>query len=588
MRFSLSKEMLEAMGGRDHLVSLGIGTREQYRWDSTDLDLRRLTNGQVAKLQELLQPHTSVRGVRGLLRDIDVWVQAGKEGADKTRCKTCKQFEALVYEFMQKQPGHWLYRRFGETWYACYVGKIWWTAKVVTRNGITPAYTHMTLYYQELGITHTIDESWTDSDVKGRTVPEILTSDNLYPQSKELRADYDAQMARYDEYHAAIGRQFLARGYGTDNLDGNPRSSDSWRYSSRTVTLDRDGEPSRVVIDIPYETDGQKEKDNESWDETFWRRKSLLDEDDEDAPDPKDIKPEDADPDGESPQDIVIPIWPKVPTFDLRRHIRLRIHVQDLEPYVYDATLADKLVLPKDHNELIRLLVSDTSEFRDIIKSKGGGAQILCAGPSGCGKTLTAEVYAEVMERPLYSVQCSQLGTDPDALEKELLRVFSRSQRWKAILLLDECDVYVHERGDDLIQNAIVGVFLRVLEYYGGVLFMTTNRSDKVDDAIISRCLARIDYDLPTPEDQARIWKVLAKAAGIRLPDGLVEKIGRTWPRLSGRDVKQLLKLSIKVMASRKQKMLDFDTVRFVKRFKPAPGDGRMEIADEEPAGDQS
>ena len=104
------------------------------------------------------------------------------------------------------------------------------------------------------------------------------------------------------------------------------------------------------------------------------------------------------------------------------------------------------------------------------------------------------------MQRPLYSVQCSQLGLEPADLERELLKIFTRAARWNAILLLDEADVYIHRRGSDIQQNAIVGVFLRVLEYYSGVMFLTTNRAELVDDAIASRCLARIDYQSVTLE----------------------------------------------------------------------------------------
>src|SRR6185295_19284784 len=104
-----------------------------------------------------------------------------------------------------------------------------------------------------------------------------------------------------------------------------------------------------------------------------------------------------------------------------------------------------------------------------IVAGKTGGTIVFCTGEPGTGKTLTGEVFSEVIKRPLYVVQCSQLGTDEEELEKQLKKVLRRAQRWGAILLIDEADVYVRERGDDIQQNAIVGVFLRVLEYYRGI-----------------------------------------------------------------------------------------------------------------------
>ena len=35
-------------------------------------------------------------------------------------------------------------------------------------------------------------------------------------------------------------------------------------------------------------------------------------------------------------------------------------------------------------------------------------------------------------------------------------------------MLIDEADVYIKRREDDMTMNAVVGVFLRVLEYFNG------------------------------------------------------------------------------------------------------------------------
>ncbi len=225
-------------------------------------------------------------------------------------------------------------------------------------------------------------------------------------------------------------------------------------------------------------------------------------------------------------------------------------------------------MLPKETTDLVNMLVEHKGVFSDIIKSKGGGVIVLCSGSPGTGKTLTAEVYSEVMARPLYSVQTSQLGINPDDLEDELLKTFARSQRWNAILLLDEADVYVHKRGDSLQQNAIVGVFLRVLEYYNGVLFLTTNRGQDVDDAIASRCVARIEYKMPTIDDQKKIWRIISDVMDCKVTDKVIEEVTKKHNDLSGRDIKNLLKLG-KLVSEAKKQPISFKTIDFVKRFKP-------------------
>ena len=40
----------------------------------------------------------------------------------------------------------------------------------------------------------------------------------------------------------------------------------------------------------------------------------------------------------------------------------------------------------------------------------------------------------------------------------------------------------------------IIGVFLRVLEYYAGILFLTTNRIGDFDEAFTSRIHMRLFY----------------------------------------------------------------------------------------------
>jgi hypothetical protein len=180
--------------------------------------------------------------------------------------------------------------------------------------------------------------------------------------------------------------------------------------------------------------------------------------------------------------------------------------------------------------------------------------------------TLTAEVASEQMQKPLYVVQCSQLGTNEQAVEQKLQTVLDRASRWGAILLIDEADVYVHERGDDIQQNAIVGVFLRVLEHYRGVLFLTSNRDTIIDDAIMSRATAWIRYELPDAYALARIWSVLADQFKLKLDEPVRRELVKEFPRLSGRNVKNLLKLGSK-LAKHKNQALTLDVFKRAARF---------------------
>lgn len=89
---------------------------------------------------------------------------------------------------------------------------------------------------------------------------------------------------------------------------------------------------------------------------------------------------------------------------------------------------------------------------------------------------------------------------------------FSLANRWGCILLLDEADVFLAARSPtDFTRNGLVAgmipqllrslaytdytlVFLRVLEYYAGILFLTTNRVGDFDEAFASRIHISLYY----------------------------------------------------------------------------------------------
>jgi AAA+ superfamily predicted ATPase len=100
-------------------------------------------------------------------------------------------------------------------------------------------------------------------------------------------------------------------------------------------------------------------------------------------------------------------------------------------------------------------------------------------------------------------------------------------------------------------QSAVVAVFLRVLETFPGLMFMTTNRGSEVDDAIESRCIALITYETLNESDTKLLWKILSKQFGAAIDDKLVEELVASFGCLAGRDIKGLVKLASKFVRKR-------------------------------------
>lgn len=150
------------------------------------------------------------------------------------------------------------------------------------------------------------------------------------------------------------------------------------------------------------------------------------------------------------------------------------IHPQNLYSYIYSSRSPKATNLPSDGS--------------DPIYNKGNGFTMILHGPTGTGKTFTPESIAEIAKKPLYSVAYGDIGTEPEAVEKYLESVFHLGKIWDCVVLLEEAEAFLEHRIlQDLKRNALVSNFLRALEYYEGILILTTNRVGTFDEAFKSR-----------------------------------------------------------------------------------------------------
>lgn len=198
----------------------------------------------------------------------------------------------------------------------------------------------------------------------------------------------------------------------------------------------------------------------------------------------------------------------------------------------------ERLVLDPKRKRLIQALtLHHVGGDADIIAGKGGGSIFMLDGPPGTGKTLTAEATAEMQRRVLYKVGLGDLGTNSTDLERSLQRILSFSARWNAILLIDEADVFMEKRDSTNVQrNALVAVFLRQLEYYTGILFLTTNRGANFDPAFRSRVTLAIHYRSPDQEARTTIWTNLLGNQNIKLSGADIAELAAF--EVNGREIK--------------------------------------------------
>ncbi|KAI1856392.1 hypothetical protein JX265_011639 [Neoarthrinium moseri] len=216
--------------------------------------------------------------------------------------------------------------------------------------------------------------------------------------------------------------------------------------------------------------------------------------------------------------------------YALRERKFFQVDVQYLRKIKTDSDSFESLKINPGHIRIVKSVVSSHFQRKemesipgfldimdqDLIRGKGRGLVILLHGAPGVGKTATAEAVASSHNKPLFVITCGDLGFSPKDVESSLSEIFRLAHLWNCILLLDEADVFLAQReANALSRNALVSVFLRVLEYYNGILFLTTNRVGTLDEAFKSRVHLSLYYpalDRNQTEDIIRMNLVRLKS----------------------------------------------------------------------------
>ncbi|KAL6799935.1 P-loop containing nucleoside triphosphate hydrolase protein [Trichoderma sp. SZMC 28012] len=196
--------------------------------------------------------------------------------------------------------------------------------------------------------------------------------------------------------------------------------------------------------------------------------------------------------------------------FNMQTKEWINLNVHYIEDVVWNTEAFEFLVIDQGTKSMIQAVVTNqlhASQNTDLIRGKGNGLFILLHGGPGTGKTLTAESVAEIAKKPLYRVTCGDIGTSAQDVENYLEIVLHLGKTWGCVVLLDEADVFLQQRElYNLERNALVSVFLRVLEYYDGILILTSNRVGIFDEAFKSRIQLSLRYKSLDRGQRLQIW----------------------------------------------------------------------------------
>jgi transitional endoplasmic reticulum ATPase len=158
-----------------------------------------------------------------------------------------------------------------------------------------------------------------------------------------------------------------------------------------------------------------------------------------------------------------------------------------------------RMIYPIKHPEIYKL----------YNKTSGGG--LLMYGPPGTGKTMIAKAIACEVGAKFYAIKGSDLRSKwVGESEKNISSLFETARNDKlAIIMIDEIDTILGQRGEDKHNDKVVNEFLQQIDGFMGraenlLLLAATNRPWDIDSAAMRSGRFSEKIYVPLPDKVAR------------------------------------------------------------------------------------
>lgn len=178
----------------------------------------------------------------------------------------------------------------------------------------------------------------------------------------------------------------------------------------------------------------------------------------------------------------------------------------------------DLVVNETTHDQIhqIKLWLKHQNQLRHdwgMAKQIAPGYRSLFYGSSGTGKTLTATLLGKEFGKDVYRINLSQVVSKYiGETEKNLEKIFIQAENKDWILLFDEADALFGKRtqtksSNDKYANQEVSYLLQRVENFNGLVILTSNFKNNIDDAFLRRFNSIIHFNKPTSEERLKLWK---------------------------------------------------------------------------------
>ncbi|TGO07885.1 hypothetical protein BTUL_0240g00140 [Botrytis tulipae] len=183
---------------------------------------------------------------------------------------------------------------------------------------------------------------------------------------------------------------------------------------------------------------------------------------------------------------------PTVEGFVLERKIWKMLSVDtisDLKQGVENPVDFKSLVIPEGHESLLKALVGthpSSQSLQSRISRDPSSLAILLHGPKSTGKFLTVKALASHFNRPLYTITSSDLGMITWDAARELSTHFKRATKWNCIIAIPDAKRrFPHRKSPSDGDSNTSGLFLRELELFRGIVILTTDMKDEVEEQVV-------------------------------------------------------------------------------------------------------
>lgn len=142
---------------------------------------------------------------------------------------------------------------------------------------------------------------------------------------------------------------------------------------------------------------------------------------------------------------------------------------------------------------------------------------------------------------------------------KEVLMILNAISSYQVSFTVFYGTVHVEEEKND----SPIQVFLRILEYYEGILFLTTNRVDDIDAAFQSRIHISLEYSGLSVSSRRHVWSNFLSASSKKhtFSDHDLDELAEH--DMNGREIKNVLKTA-KLLANKRGIDLGIEHVKSV------------------------